>query len=176
MPRRLPGCVALALLACMLAACIGERGGAAGQRPYTAVARFIPGAEVTVIQVAVSDRRALRAAELVGPAGAVIAADSVDAGTVADYQQPFSRQSVGAGFDSSGAAGVALPPGGFGGFAPPGSQTLSGGQIRSTAEIRLTDPDSYVRDWRLWQVRLRIGDPPNATILSLPAPQPPPAL
>lgn len=176
MRRRLPGFMALALLASVVGACVGERGGDAGQRPYTAIARFIPGDEVTVIQVMVSDRRALRGVELVGPGGAVIAADSIAADTVADYQQPFSRQPVGVGFDVAGTAGVALSPGGFGNFAPPGSQTFSTDQIRSTAEIRLTDPESYAREWRLWQVRLRIGDPPNPTILSLPAPQPPAAL
>jgi hypothetical protein len=37
----------------------------------------------------------------------------------------------------------------------------------------LSDPEAYLKDWRYWQVRLRIGDPPNVNVLSLPAPQPP---
>ena len=60
-------------------------------------------------------------------------------------------------------------------FAP-GSQTVSVGQIHSTARIRLDDPLAYARDWRLWQVRLSIGNSPDVKVLSLPAPQPPPGL
>lgn len=168
MRRRLPGYVALALMTPVLAACIDERGGDAGQQPNTAVARFIPGEDVTIILVTVNDRRALRAAELVGPGGAVIAADSVDANRIAAYRQPLSRQSIGVGV---GGTGVAQPLGGLGSFAA-GSQTFGASQIYSTAEIRLPDPDSYARDWRLWRVRLRIGDPPDPTTLTLPAPQP----
>ncbi len=99
MPRRLIG---VALLALSLAGCFGGGdNGSAGYRPYTAVARFLPGDEVNVIQVFVT------------------------------------------------------------------------GQIESTASIRLSDPEAYLKDWRYWQVRLRIGDPPNVNVLSLPAPQPP---
>jgi hypothetical protein len=71
---------------------------------------------------------------------------------------------------------MTLPPTGFGAFAPTGSQTASSGQIKSTALIRLTDPASYAKDWRLWRIRLQIGDPPHATIVELPAPEPPPSL
>lgn len=176
MNRRRPAFVTLGLLISILAGCAGDHGGGeAGQRPYTAVARFLPGDEVTVIEVTVDDRRPLRGADLVGPAGAVIAADSLDVKNVADYRQPFFRQPVGAGA-SDGGAGVTLPLGAFGNFAPAGSQTIGTGQIHSTALIRLPDPQSYVKDWRLWQVRLRIGDPPGVTLLTLPAPQPPSTL
>ncbi|SRR6266851_9835182 len=169
MRRRRLRLVALSLLASALGACGGGRDGATvGQRPYTAVARFLPGDEVTVIQVTVSDRQALRGAALVGPEGAVIEAESIDAGQVTDYQQPFFRPPI--------ASGLALPLGGFGTFAPPGSQTMSSGLIRSTALIRLTDPDSYAKDWRLWQIRLRIGDAPKPNLVMLPAPQPPTGL
>ncbi len=174
MRRRRLRLVALSLLASALGACGGGRDGATvGQRPYTAVARFLPGDEVTVIQVTVSDRQALRGAALVGPEGAVIEAESINVSQVADSQQPFFRPPV-AGETAAG--GVALPFGGFATFAPPGSQTMSSGVIRSTALIRLTDPDSYAKDWRLWQIRLRIGEAPKPNLVMLPAPQPPTGL
>jgi hypothetical protein len=161
------------LLAPALAGCIGSPESVdVGRQPFMAVARFVPGGEVTVIQVTVNDRQALRAADLTGPGGVVIAADSVDVNQAADYQPPFSRQPIAGGMGD----GAALPLGGIGNFAAAGSQTVSSGQIHSTALIRLVDPASYAREWRLWQVRLRIGDPPHATIVTLPAPQPPPSL
>jgi hypothetical protein len=168
MPRRFTG---LALLALSLAGCFGAGdSGSAGYRPYTAVARFLPGDEVTVIQVLVSDRQALRGADLIGPGGTVIAADSIEVRQGADTLQPSFRPSIGS------AIGVAPPPGLYGSLAPGGSQTVTSGQIQSTALIRLSDPVSYLKDWRFWQVRLRIGDPPNVNVLSLPAPQPPATL
>jgi hypothetical protein len=170
MHRRLPYLVGLSLLASALAACVDRDDAATGQRPFTAVARFLPGEEVTVIQVTVSDRQPLRAADLLGPGGAVVAAESVDARQIAGYQPPFSRQSIAGELG----AGGALPLGGFGNFA--GSERLSSGQIRSTALIRLPDPQSYIKDWRSWEIRLRLGDPPRATVLTLPAPQPPASL
>ncbi len=173
MRRRLLRFAALSLLVPALAACGGGGGGAtAGQRPYTAVARFLPGDEVTVIQVTVSDRQALRGADLVGPGGTVIDAESIDARQGVDYQSSIFRPSVGG---ETGVAGFALPLGGFGNSAP-ASQTVNSGQVLSTALIRLTDPQAYVKDWQQWQIRLRIGDPPNVNVLSLAAPQPPAGL
>jgi hypothetical protein len=158
----------------MLSGCSGpQESGNVGQRPFTAVARFMPGDEVTVIQVTVNDRQPVRAAELVGPDGTVIPAESLDVDQTVVDQPPFARPPIAGG---GGPGSITLPLGAFGNFAPPGSQTFSAGQIRSTAQIRLDDPLGYTRDWRLWQVRLRIGDPPNVRVLSLPAPQPPPAL
>jgi hypothetical protein len=165
-----------ALLMPVLIGCNGAPdSGDVGQRPFTAAARFIPGDDVMAIQVSVNDRLPLREAELVGPDGAVIAAASVDVASASAYRQPFSEQSF-AGGPGSNPAAVALPLGGLGNIAPPGSQTVTVDQFRSTALIRLDDPGSYARDWRLWQVRLRLGDPPHITTLTLPAPQPPPSL
>jgi hypothetical protein len=169
-PLRFAGAV---LLAAGLAACGGREGTSAGSRPYTAIARFLPGDEVTTIQVWVSDRQALRSAELVGPDGVMIAAESIDANQVTDYQQPFFRPPVG-GETASG--GVAVPFGGFGNFAPAGSQTATSGQIRSIALFRLADPANYSKDWRLWHIRLGIGDPPHVNVVNLAAPQPPASL
>jgi hypothetical protein len=142
------------------------------RQPFMAVARFAPRGEVTVIEVTVNDRQALRAADLAGPGGVVIAADSVDVSQAAEYQPPFGRQSIAGGMG----AVTALPLGAGGNLAAAGSQTVTSGQLHSTALIRLDDPASYARDWRLWQVRLRIGDPPHVNVVTLPAPQPPPSL
>ena len=162
------------LLLPLLGGCMdAPASGASGQRPFTAVARFIPGDEVTVIEVTVNDRQALRAAELVGPDGAVIPAESLDVSQPVDYQPPFADQSIVSGPRT--VPGMMSPFSGFGNVAP-GSQTITTGQIHSTALIRLDEPLTYVRDWRLWQVRLRIGDPPNVNVMSLPAPRPPAAL
>jgi hypothetical protein len=169
-PPRLAG---LALLALSLVGCFG--GGdsrSAGQRPFTAVARFVPGDDVSVVEVTVSDRQPLRGADLIGPDGAVIAAESIDARRGVVSELPSFRQPLGA--DISNSVGLTSPLGVYGTFAPAGSESASSGQIESTAVIRLTDPVSYLKDWRFWQVRLRIGDPPTVSYFSLPAPQPPP--
>jgi hypothetical protein len=175
MLRRPPRLAGLALLALSLAGCFG--GGQAGnarQRPYTAVARFVPGDEVSVIQITVSDREPLRGADLIGPDGAVIAAESIEARRGIESGQPSFRQPL----DSylSNGIGLMSPLGLYGTVAPVRSQNVNSGQIESTAVIRLTDPVSYLKDWRFWQVRLRIGDPPTVSLLSLPAPRPPPSL
>jgi hypothetical protein len=170
MMPRLTWLAAWVLLAPMVAGCIGSPESVdVARQPFMAVARFVPGDEVTVIQVTVNDRQPLRAADLTGPGGAVIAADSVDVNQATEYRPPFSSQPI----DGGMGGGAGLPFGGFGNFAAAGSQTASVGQLHSTALIRLVDPGSYARDWRLWQVRLRIGDPPHVNIISLPAPQPP---
>ena len=145
-----------------------------GQLPFTAVARFVPGGEVTVIEVTVNDRQPLRAAELVGPGGAVIPAESIDVKAPVTYLPPFADQSIVGG--PGIVPGMTPPFAGFGTFAAPGSQTVTGGQIHATAQIRLDEPLTYARDWRLWQVRLSIGDPPNEKVVTLPAPRPPAAL
>jgi hypothetical protein len=96
MDRRPPRLVGLALLALSLAGCFdGGSSGSAGPRPYTAVARFVPGDEVSVIQVTVSDRQPLRGADLIGPDGAVIAAESVEARQGVESQQPSFNQPLG---------------------------------------------------------------------------------
>jgi len=173
MNPRLTGFAAWVLPAIVLTGCSGSSQSLdVGLRPSMAVARFVPGDEVTVIRVTVNDRQALRAAELLGPSGTVIAAESVDVNQPTEYQPPFSRQPI-----DGGIGGVAaLPLAGLSNFAAAGSQTVSAGEIHSTALIRLVDPASYTRDWRLWRIRLRIGDPPHVNIVNLPSPQPPPSL
>jgi hypothetical protein len=161
------------LLMAALSGCSGPQGsGDIGLQPFTAVARFLPGDEVTVIHVTVNDRQPLRAAELVGPGGEVIPAESLDVQQAVVDEPPLVRPPIVGG----GPGSVTQPLGGFGIFPAPGSQTVSVGQIHSTARIRLDDPLAYARDWRLWQVRLSIGNSPDVKVLSLPAPQPPPGL
>lgn len=173
MLRPPPRLAALALLALSLAGCFGGgQSGGGGQRPYTAVARFVPGDDVSVIQITVNDRKPLRGADLIGPDGAVIAAESIEARRGVVSGQPLFREPLGA--DISNSVGLTSPLGVYGTFAPAGSESANSGQIESTAVIRLTDPVSYLKDWRFWQVRLRIGDPPTVSYFSLPAPQPPP--
>jgi hypothetical protein len=172
MHRHPPRLAGLALLALSLAGCFGGGNtGSAGQRPYMAVARFVPGDEVSVIQVTVSDRQPLRGADLIGPDGAVIAAESIDARQGVDSYQPSFNRPIGTDIGNGG--GFAPPLSFYGAFTSAGSRTATFGQIQSTALIRLSDSLSYLKDWRFWQVRLRIGDPPNVTFLSLPAPEPP---
>jgi hypothetical protein len=79
-PRR--AVAALLFVALGLAACTDDRA-AAALEPDTVIARFAPGGEVSVIVVAVSDRRPLRSAELIGPGGTIVPAASVDTGTIA---------------------------------------------------------------------------------------------
>lgn len=168
----------LALAACSTAG----GGGGAGQAPDTAVARFVPGGEVTVIEVTVSDRRPLRGADLLGPENVVIPAYSIDAQlatqAVGAAAPGVMGLGVGAGFggghgEFGSGVGLAFTLGGYG---APGTQLVSTGQIQSTALIRLPRPENYRQTWRDWKVRLRIGDPPNVTFLTLAAPQPPPGV
>jgi hypothetical protein len=179
MTRALPLLAAVAALA----GCVEGYGQSApnvGQAPDTAVARFIPGGEVTVVQVTVSDRRPLRNAELVGPDGSVIQAYSIDVNRASQAQYPQYQQQplalglggsagFGGGYSSS-AVGLTA---GLGGYSTPGNYVVVSDQIQSTALIRLTDPQDYSRTWEQWTVRVQLGDPPNVSFITLRAPQPP---
>ena len=174
--------ILLLLLLFGLAGCAGGDEASRGQGPNTAVARFVPGGQVTVIQVTVSDRRAMRGAELVYPDGQVVPAYSVDAHRAVTYEQGFPPP----------ASGVAVAGGGFGGgsssfgtgigitfpigsWYSPGSQLVYSGQIESTGLIRI-EPADYRRNWRDAKVRIRLGTPPDVSFLTLPAPSPLPGL
>jgi hypothetical protein len=170
----------LILAVVALAGCVdGPSPARVGQAPDTAVARFIPGGEVTVVQVTVSDRRPVRNAELVGPDGTVIQAYSIDLNRAAlaqysQYQAPIGLAG-GAGFGfgggySSGAVGLSV---GLGGYGTPGSYVVASDQIQSTALIRLTDPQDYRQTWQDWKVRIQLGDAPDLSFITLQAPQPP---
>jgi hypothetical protein len=178
MTRALPLLAAVAALA----GCIdsyGQNPTGLGQAPDTAVARFIPGGEVTVVQVTVSDRRQVRNAELVGPNGTVIQAYSIDVNRAGQAQYPQYQQPLGVGLGGSAGFGggyssssVGLTAG-LGGYSAPGNYVVLSDQIQSTALIRLTDPQDYSRTWQDWTVRIQLGDPPNVSFITLQAPQPP---
>jgi hypothetical protein len=171
----------LTLLATLLlAACTGEGDGYAGQQPNTAVARFVTGSDVSVVQVTVSDRRPVRNAELVGPDGAVLQAYSIDANRASAVQQPMYQPAIGiagtggfgGGYSTFGAGvGVILPL--AGGYGAPGSAVVVSDQVQSTALIRLPDPLDYRRTWQDWKLRIQLGDAPDASFVMLQAPQPP---
>jgi hypothetical protein len=173
--------LAALLLALSVAACADGDGPAVGQPPNSAVARFVPGGEVTVVQVTVSDRRPVRNAELVGPDGTVIQAYSIDLNRAGVAQQPAYLSGIGqpsfgtaggGGYSSFGSAvGVAVP---MGGYPAPGSYVAVSGQLQSTALIRLTDPQDYRKTWQDWKVRIQLGDPPDVSFVTVQAPQPPP--
>jgi hypothetical protein len=167
------------LLVAGLASC-AEYDGDKGQAPDTAVARFVPGGEVTVIQVTVSDRRPVRAVELDGPGGVVVLAYSIDANRAFAYQQPAFRPSIGVGGGGGFGGGNSSFGGGAGFSMPlnsantaPGSVVLSSGQIQSTALIRLPDPQDYRQTWRYSTIQIQLGDPPEVKFITFPAPAPP---
>jgi hypothetical protein len=170
----------IVLAALFLAACADTQGAdQVGQGANTAVARFVTGSDVSVVQVTVSDRRAVRNAELVGPDGTVIQAYSIDVNRAGTAQQPVYQPSIGlagsggfgGGYSSFGAGiGVTMP---FGGYSAPGSTVTVSDQLQSTALIRLADPLDYRRTWQDWRLRIQLGDAPDAAFVVLPAPQPP---
>ncbi|MBV9522987.1 MAG: hypothetical protein JO010_09350 [Alphaproteobacteria bacterium] len=173
------------LFAMIVGACASSQDAARqGQGPDTAVARFVPGGEVTVIQVTVSDRQAMRGADLVYPDGEVVPAYSIDANRAVAYGQPAFQAppvgavAVGGGFGGGGgsfgsAVGITFP---IGSWYAPGSQIVYSGQIQSTALVRIPQSEAYRRNWQDAKVRIRIGDPPNVSFVTLPAPSPPAGL
>jgi hypothetical protein len=175
--------ILLLLLLFGLAGCAGGDEASRGQGPNTAGARFVPGGQVTVIQVTVSDRRAMRGAELVYPDGEVVPAYSIDAHRAVAYRPgygpPISGVAVGGGGFGGGngsfgtGIGITFP---IGSWYSPGSQYVYSGQIESTALIRIPDPAGYRRDWRDAKVRARLGDPPDIGFVTLPAPPPLPGM
>lgn len=174
---------AVLLLVAGLAACTvgGNDSPRLGQGPDTAVARFIPGNEVTVIQVTVSDRRPVRAVDLLGPNSVVLPAYSIDANRAFAFQptpiQPSFGLTMGGGFGGGNSnfgsgVGVAMPFGG--GYGVPGSAAAMSGQIQSMALIRLVNPQDYTRTWQDSKIRIQLGDPPDVNFITLQAPAPTP--
>jgi hypothetical protein len=168
-----------------LAACSDYR--AVGQGPDSAVARFVKGGEVTVIQVTVSDVRPVRAVELDGPGGVVVPAYSIDSNRAFAARGPTFQPSLGVSGGGAFGGGNSEFGGGpsfampfsstapFGsGAAVPGSVAVTSGQIQTTALIRLPDPQDYRQNWHYWTVQIQLGDPPDTKFITFPAPAPPP--
>jgi hypothetical protein len=173
--------MAAALAAPALVGCSGGEYNPAvmGQGPDSAIARFVRGGEVSVVQVTVSDRRAVRGVELAGPGGQVVPAYSIDTNFDVTYQEPFFRPSIGMGGGGTFGGGYSTYGSGVAVTVPlgqatpaPGSQTVRTGQIQSTALIRLPDPQDYGKTWPEWKVRIQLGDPPDVSFVTLAAPQP----
>jgi hypothetical protein len=182
-PTRLPGSHARVLAAAtlcgvlLLAACSYGDERQPEQAADTVVARFAPGGEVSVVTVSVLDRRPLRSAELVGPGGVIVPAASIDTDSSSEQDRVFSPAIAGGGLLGTGGGfgfgtggGVPMPL--TGAEAQFNQQDISG-QLHSVALLRLPDPLGYRLEWQQWQVRVHIGDPPHASVITLPAPQPP---
>jgi len=155
----------------LIAGCDG--GGAVPPGPTEQVrAGFPRGGLVDTIRVEAIDRLPLRAAELVSPDGTAIPADSID---VAASPRFATGQWVAGDPWRNGvmsAAGLTMQQAQAGAALQGRQQLLA---TVSTAEIALTDPVAYRRDWRRYRIRLTFGTPPSETeTREIAAPEPPP--
>ena len=155
----------------LLAAC----GGGPAPSPNDQIsASFPPGGIAGQIEIAATDRLPLREAELVAPDGQATPALSITANPAPTdtFSQGFpAGPSSGPSFGVANIGSNALSPGVVG--AAPTTQTKLLA-IQSSASIQLPDPVAYRRDWQKYQIRLRLGDPPQAETREIAAPEPPP--
>jgi hypothetical protein len=129
-----------------------------------------------VIEVKAAHPQTLVTAELVGPAGNVVAAapGQLEPQWPAGY--PFGPSvgfgifggSGGGGSVRGGGVGVDVPIGG-GGYAT----VPEGGLVRSRASVLVQDMDAYRREWERSKVRLTFNNAAgNSTVAEIPAPAP----
>jgi hypothetical protein len=138
---------------------------------------FPPRGLVDTIEVDAVQRLPLQAAELVGPDGAVTAANSLN--STATPSGAAGQWEAGHPYDATVAPGtsslmaVAGPPG------PAATAVFGQRQLLaslSTADILLPDPVAYRRDWQHYRIRLTFGTLPGpAETQEIAAPEPPPA-
>jgi hypothetical protein len=162
-----------------LAACAGDRGAAppepsvvVGFADQTTASRL----GAPVIDVKAANPQPLATAELVGPAGTVVAAapgqlePQVPAGSVFGPSVGFG---IFGGSSSGGGAGVGIGVpigGGYGGY---GATVPPGDLVRSRAYILVPDMAAYRRDWEQSTVRLKFGSATgDSTTADIPAPAP----
>ena len=137
---------------------------------------FPPRGVVGTIEIDAVERLPLQTAQLIAPDGTVTAASSIDSTTTPTVAA--GQWEAGHPFDAPVAIGassllaVAGPPG------PAATAIFAQKQLLatlSTADIPLSDPVAYRRDWQHYRIRLTFGTPP-ATIETrdLAAPEPPP--
>jgi hypothetical protein len=133
------------------------------------------GGLVDTIEVGAVDRLPLRAAVLVAPDGTTAPASYInvtDNPRVATGQWSLSHRWE----DPVGPVntlGVPAMPALQADAALHARQQLLA--MRSVAEIPLSDPVAYRRDWRNWRIRLTFGTPPGDVVTTeIPAPEPPP--
>ncbi len=138
-------------------------------------ASFPRGGVADTIAVEAIERVALRAAELVAPNGAVIAAGTID---VVASPRFATGQSIagdpwrGALLGGESLAALTMPQTQAGAALYSQQQLLA---TVSTAEIALPDPVAYRRDWARYRIRLVFGTPPSEVeSREIAAPEPPP--
>jgi hypothetical protein len=146
-----------------------------GPAEPAANASFIP--QSNAIQVTVTGGQPLRIAQLIGPAGEVTPASSINTErrssggsyygggpSVGFGLGGFGGSRGGGGFGSS--IGIGIPLGG--GASDPGYD-----RVVSSAAFALPDPVGYRSTWQSYRIELQIGDPPAVRTLTLAAPPPP---
>lgn len=130
---------------------------------------------VNTIEVSAVQPQPLRAAALVMPDGTLVPANyiTVSANPRIMTGQWVLSQPWNAAVNSENAlAALALPEGQTSAALRSDQQLLA---MVSRAELPLTDPVGYRRDWRDWRVRLTFGTPPGQLeTLVIAAPEPPP--
>jgi hypothetical protein len=138
-------------------------------------ASFPRGGVADTIAVEAIERVALRAAELVAPNGAVIAAGTID---VVASPRFATGQSIagdpwrGALLGGEALAALTMPQTQAGAALYSQQQLLA---TVSTADIVLPDPVAYRRDWARYRIRLVFGTPPSEVeTREIAAPEPPP--
>jgi hypothetical protein len=129
-----------------------------------------------VIEVKAAHPQALVSAELVGPAGNVVAAapGQLEPQIPAGYPYGpsldfgiFGARGSG-GSASGGGVGVGVPIGGYGTATVP-----EGSLVRSRATVLVQDMDTYRRQWERSTVRLKFNNAAgDATTAEIPAPSP----
>jgi hypothetical protein len=170
--------VPVLVLAALVGACTANGDNSTGPAPGNIVAGFLPGDARDVIQVTVSDRYAVRAAELVGPNSLVQPAYSINTQRAPTY----ASSGPGFGYGTSFGFGIGGGSRGFGTgvgigiplFGTP-SYTATSDQTVSNVFMRLPDAPDYQRNWSAYTIRLQMGDPPDLRFVTIAAPPPPPA-
>lgn len=130
-----------------------------------------------VIEVKAAHPQALVTAELVGPAGAVVAAGPGELEPQIPAGYPYGP-SVGFGIFGGRGSGGSVSGGGVGVGVPIGggygtSTVPPGDLVRSRALVLVRDMAAYRRDWERSKVRLKFGNAAgDSTVVEIPAPSP----
>jgi hypothetical protein len=129
-----------------------------------------------VIEVKTAHPQALVTAELVGPAGTVVAAAPGQLEPQIPASYPYGPSvgfgvfggRGGGGSVSGGGVGIGVPLGGYGTTTVP-----AGDLVRSRALVLVPDMAAYRREWERSTVRLKFGNAAGeSTVAELPAPAP----
>jgi hypothetical protein len=156
----------------LLAACADGPPPTAGIPQPGVTVGFPPGGIVDVIRVNALDREPLRAAELIAPDGSATAASALD---VDPNPQRIGGQAAVADpwrISELGTNGInPLPTGPLDPTVRSRNQLM---MMVSTADITLSDPVAYRRDWANYKIRLSFaGAGDQLETREIPAPPPP---